>query len=158
MPATKAQAKANRRAVHAGAEWLDQQDPAWRDKITMADLRLANPYQCVLGQVFRDNPGIAPRYPEHEGQRHKARNGWHYAVSELIWPSKLSPYDLGFCATGLYSDLTEAWLDLLSAGGTITDEDRRMGVPCVMCGDPMSPDHGDVCEHCTAAQAAEPRP
>ena len=38
--------------VERGAEWLDQVQPGWIDKIALQRLRLSDCMSCVLGQVF----------------------------------------------------------------------------------------------------------
>lgn len=38
--------------VTAGAEWLDEHEPGWVERISVDRLDIANPFDCVLGQLY----------------------------------------------------------------------------------------------------------
>jgi hypothetical protein len=38
--------------VADGVEWLDAQEPGWAERINLAELDLASPCRCVLGQIY----------------------------------------------------------------------------------------------------------
>lgn len=38
--------------VRAGMEFLDEKKPGWESRIDIERLNLANPMQCVLGQLY----------------------------------------------------------------------------------------------------------
>lgn len=44
--------------VANGAAWLDENKPGWERIIELADLKLENTCQCVLGQLFQEEAGI----------------------------------------------------------------------------------------------------
>lgn len=41
-----------RNRIRAGAAWLDEHKPGWRDHVVINDLDLSNTCRCVLGQIF----------------------------------------------------------------------------------------------------------
>jgi hypothetical protein len=104
-------------AVTAGVTWLDREVPGWRDRIDPASLRLASPCQCILGQLYRHNPGI-----EDADYGHVDANGYDYAV--LVLHPDILPGKYGFTAPpgvpvrdmqNYFAALDQAWREALAA-------------------------------------------
>lgn len=107
-----------RERIEAGAAWLDEVKPEWRDLIDLDVLDVGDGRYCVLGQVF-DNDEAADYY-----------NGYDYAYNAVVpepEPDHESdqPYqdwlnahafdvDLNHVA---YATLTEGWLAYLRETG-----------------------------------------
>lgn len=79
--------------VAAGAAWLDNHVPDWRNKVEVRNLEMDSTCNCVLGQVFED-----------EGA---AQDDWEtslsgFAVGEIIAEQEgLDVSELGFDTMGL---------------------------------------------------------
>lgn len=104
------------RAVERGAAFLDNEGITdWRKAINVADLDLADPDYCVLGQVFNS-----------EARQDEAVSGYSWAIDHLEIPDHEAVAMLGFeIPDGVlnneyfdedygYAVLTEAWLNYLT--------------------------------------------
>lgn len=49
-----------RERVKAGAAWLDENQPGWRDRVDAVRLSLRSGCDCILGQVFEEQAEAAP--------------------------------------------------------------------------------------------------
>ncbi len=93
--------------VQNGAQWLDETEPGWEDRIDTARLHLANGTKCILGQLFN------------------TEGGYYGVIRNENYPEithRTAP-DLGFTRfedeTGeieglTFADLDEAWRDLVA--------------------------------------------
>lgn len=80
--------------VAAGAEWLDQHEPGWVERIDLDRLDLASACRCVLGQL----------------------DTYYYAAAcyRLGIDTKTQAYQLGFNdADARFTHLTTAWRELI---------------------------------------------
>jgi hypothetical protein len=77
--------------VDRGAQWLDEYDPTWYNRINIDWLELSNGADCICGQLFIDN-----LLDENGWQIYD--DGYDYATSELM--SQSEAYQYGFrCGT-----------------------------------------------------------
>jgi hypothetical protein len=84
----------------AGATYLDENYPGWRDKVSAENLDMSSGAQCILGQFFGDyDQGINEIWRRDFQHRDP-------------WDGELEvAHDLGFLANGAcYQALDEAWL------------------------------------------------
>lgn len=94
--------------VAAGGKWLDAHQPSnWYDRVSLDRLNMSSVNDCVLGQLYVDNPCGAA--------------GYIYALEHLLDNSLEMVTGLGFCHVGQggpghfggYNMLTVAWKDYI---------------------------------------------
>lgn len=93
-----------RERVRAGVAWLDENQPRWRDRVSVNDLEMANGCRCVLGQLFEVEARQAsilmpcvPGYVLHHRRSDAGRGiGYNWAVRQGNVMSKQRAVSLGF--------------------------------------------------------------
>jgi hypothetical protein len=71
--------------IRAGAIWLDDNQPGWRDNVIIPDLDLSSVCRCVLGQVFTPLVAAELSRPDHDS-----------ALDEMNQPGWVERIDLEY--------------------------------------------------------------
>lgn len=95
--------------VAAGAAWLDRERPGWVGEINVLTLNIANPFTCVLGQLY--------------GGGEEDRIGYYHAVNNVLEGRAQQAVELGFQTDAYFPGdrrldlerLTEEWLQVVTA-------------------------------------------
>jgi hypothetical protein len=90
-------------SVAAGAEWLDEQCPAWPTQVDIDLLDMGNAYSCTLGQTA--DCIVPTRYTE---PRFRGSSGWYVVLSHIGTYGTNWAVEHGFDAP-LQSDITIAY-------------------------------------------------
>lgn len=106
--------------VARGAALLDQADPGWQDRINPLTLNIADPFNCVLGQLY----GMFS-YGTHYLEQWAADHGyrWDDDTARVTFGGDSGERRHGFDGTSLeYRHLTDAWLRYILGGVRTTVE------------------------------------
>lgn len=126
-----------RERVLAGAAYLDEKVPDWRERVEVNTLELSHPCRCVLGQIF--TPVIqalpvreAANYLTYEFSEDGDYDGYRYATEEEEWDEddthnsddhtpvrpdeyispeqcKIYAFDYPYSEGYTFEEMTEAW-------------------------------------------------